>query len=79
MLLLESPCKIADQPLMQHAVLQVEEYERRAVLLSDYEAERRKLAILSQLSSSSSYAPPSMQLRDMGLYIVELKQYLQVR
>lgn len=65
--------------MQQHAVLQVEEYERRAVLLSDYEAERRKLAILSQLSSGSSYAPPSMQLRDMGLYIVELKQYLQVR
>ena len=43
---------------------------------SEYELERRKLEILGRLSEQ--YAALGPQLKDMGLYISELKQYLQV-
>ena len=55
---------------------QVESLERRAGLASEYELERRKQEVLSQLSEQ--YASLGPQLKDMGLYITELKRYLQV-
>ena len=55
---------------------QVESLERRANLVSEYELERRKLEILGRLSEQ--YAALGPQLKDMGLYLAELKQYLQV-
>ena len=56
--------------------MQLETLERRAGLVTEYELERRKLEILGRLSDQ--YAALGPQLKDMGLYIAELKQYLQV-
>lgn len=55
---------------------QLETLERRAGLVTEYELERRKLEVLGRLSDQ--YAALGPQLKDMGLYIAELKQYLQV-
>lgn len=57
------------------AAPQVEELERRANLATDYELERRRLRILSHLSDHYHSLGP--QLKDMGMYITELKAYLQ--
>ena len=54
----------------------MESLERRANLVTEYELERRKLEILGRLSEQ--YAALGPQLKDMGLYLAELKQYLQV-
>ncbi len=50
--------------------------EKRASLVNDYELERRKMDILSRLSDHYDSVLP--QLKDTSLYIVELKQNLQV-
>ena len=54
----------------------VESLERRANLVTEYELERRKLEILGRLSEQ--YAALGPQLKDKGLDLAELKQYLQV-
>lgn len=75
---LQSPhgCNI-DSSLTYVLHAQVESLERRAGLASEYELERRKQEVLSQLSEQ--YASIGPQLKDMGLYITELKRYLQVQ
>lgn len=60
---------------MNRTRAKVEELERRANLATDYELERRRLRILSHLSDHYQSLGP--QLKDMGLYITELKAYLQ--
>ncbi|GAX79983.1 hypothetical protein CEUSTIGMA_g7422.t1 [Chlamydomonas eustigma] len=55
--------------------MKVDDIERRASMASEYERERQRLDILNRFSQQYSVIVP--KLHDMGLYINELKQYLQ--